>query len=88
MHTGMLWWMDKHSTMTLDQQIKRAAAHYEKKYERKPNLCLINPGMMGPAEPAVDVKGITVRAYGPVLPGQIWIGVEDMPTERKEETPT
>jgi hypothetical protein len=48
-----------------------------------PDLCLVHPSMMRDSaveseKPALrDSEGITVRAYRPVLPGHIWVGVED-----------
>ncbi|MBK9007095.1 MAG: hypothetical protein IPM31_08865 [Anaerolineae bacterium] len=81
MHTGMLWFDDTQST--LDTKIKKATEYYKKKYGRMPDLCLVHPNMMRDSaveseKPALrDSEGITVRAYRPVLPGHIWVGVED-----------
>ena len=85
MNTGMLWLCSKEKSLSVN--ITQAVSYYEKKYERKPELCLVNPGMVDPAAP-IEITGLTVRAYRPVLPGHIWIGYEDMPNSRKEETPT
>jgi hypothetical protein len=50
--------------------------YYCKKYGRKPDMVLVNPSMLeGKDTPAID--GLTVRPYRPVLPGHIWIGIED-----------
>ncbi|MFN8405041.1 MAG: hypothetical protein U0V48_16040 [Anaerolineales bacterium] len=73
MHTGMLWFDDTQTT--LDAKIKKAAEYYQKKYGRTPDLCLVHPNMM--QDSVVESEKITVRAYRPVLPGHIWIGVED-----------
>lgn len=73
MHTGMLWFDDTRST--LDTKIKKAAEYYQKKYGRAPDLCLVHPSMMQGS--VVENEKITVRAYRPVLPGHIWVGVED-----------
>ena len=73
MHTGMLWFDDTQST--LDTKIKKAAEYYKKKYGRTPDLCLVHPNMM--QDSVLESEKITVRAYRPVLPGHIWIGVED-----------
>jgi hypothetical protein len=85
MHTGMLWF--DNSTSTLNVKIQKAMEYYKKKYGRTPDLCLINPVMITDDKP-LEVQGLTVRAYRPVLPGHIWIGIEDMPTELKEDNPT
>jgi hypothetical protein len=79
MHSGMLWY-DSGPQGSLEDRLLRAIEYYRKKYGRAPTLCLVNPGAMegmhGP------IEGITVRAYGPMLPGHFWIGVEDQPTGR------
>jgi hypothetical protein len=73
MHTGMLWFDNSQST--LDIKIKKAMDYYHKKYGRTPDLCLVHPSMLQDSK--MDHEKITVRAYRPVLPGHIWIGVED-----------
>ena len=74
MHTGMLWF--DNSTARFENKIKKAVEYYEKKYGRKPDLCLIHPSMVDGEHPK-HVEGLTVRVYRPVLPGHIWIGIED-----------
>ena len=73
MHTGMLWFDDTQTT--LDTKIQKAAEYYKKKYGRTPDLCLVHPSMM--QDSVVESEKSTVRAYRPVLPGHIWVGVED-----------
>ena len=73
MHTGMLWFDDSQSTLTT--KIQKAMEYYHKKYGRVPDLCLVHPNMLKDSK--LDEDGITVRPYRPVLPGHIWIGVED-----------
>ena len=81
MHTGMLWFDD--SSATLNSKIQKAADYYHKKYGRLPDLCLVHPNMLkdvkvDAGKPALSqAEGITIRPYRPVLPGHIWIGVED-----------
>lgn len=74
MHTGMLWFDNSKTILTI--KIQKAVEYYEKKYGYKPNLCLIHPSMMDNAKPILT-SGITVRPYRPVLPGHIWVGIED-----------
>jgi len=82
MHTGMLWFpIDK--SLTLVQKIQQAFDYYAKKYGRKPDLCLVNPIMMD-ADQQIEIKGLTVRPYRPVLPGHIWSGIEDTKTESEK----
>ena len=82
MNTGMLWF-DNDPKTALTAKIERAATYYHKKYGRKPNLCLIhpnaleNPATAGGASENPKIGKITVRPYRPVLPGHLWIGVEE-----------
>ena len=92
MNTGMLWF-DNDPKTALSAKIERAVEYYYKKYGRKPNLCLIHPNALasltgadgtdkkqntGKAAKSVNNKdGVTVRPYRPVLPGHLWIGVEE-----------
>ncbi|MFT3892650.1 MAG: hypothetical protein QM730_13530 [Anaerolineales bacterium] len=73
MHTGMLWFDD--SKTTLKTKIQKATEYYRKKYGRSPDLCLVHPSMLNDTN--VEEEKITVRPYRPVLPGHIWIGIED-----------
>jgi hypothetical protein len=73
MHTGMLWF--DNSQIALDIKIQKAMEYYRKKYGRIPDLCLVHPSMLKDAR--LEDKKITVRPYRPVLPGHIWIGIED-----------
>ena len=73
MHTGMLWFDD--SQITLKKKIQNAMEYYHKKYGRVPDLCLVHPNML--KDTKLEEEQITVRPYRPVLPGHIWIGVED-----------
>ncbi len=83
MHIGMLWF-DNTPNVSLKNRIEKAADYYRRKYHQEPNLCLIHPSMLegerarnkGDAD-IPRVGSLTVRPYGPVLPGHLWIGVED-----------
>jgi hypothetical protein len=76
MHTGMLWF-DDDLRATLDSKIQKAAQYYKNKYGRAPDLCLVHPTMLSGRQNNTNKENITVRPYRPVLPGHIWIGVED-----------
>jgi hypothetical protein len=69
----MLWFDD--SSATLKSKIQKAADYYHKKYGRLPDLCLVHPNMLKDVK--LEEEKITIRPYRPVLPGHIWIGVED-----------
>jgi len=81
MHTGMLWF--DNSQTALNTKIRKAIDYYYKKYGRSPDLCLVHPSMLtdsnlgGEKSALSNTEGITVRPYRPVLPGHLWIGVED-----------
>jgi hypothetical protein len=83
----MLWF--DNSQTALNIKIQKAVEYYHKKYGRTPDLCLVHPSMLEAQErnqrqfetPALasgtSVNKLTVRPYRPVLPGHIWIGIED-----------
>ena len=80
MNTGMLWY-DNDPKTALTAKIERAVNYYHKKYGRKPNLCLIHPAALEKPGKGKEVsskaKGVKIRPYRPVLPGHLWIGVEE-----------
>ena len=84
MNSGMLWF-DNDPKVALTAKIERAVNYYQKKYGRKPNLCLIHPNALEgekpkkgkAASPARKASGVKVRPYRPVLPGHLWIGIEE-----------
>lgn len=78
MHTGMLWFDNSQTALTV--KIQKAVEYYHKKYGRTPDLCLVHPSMLdaeGRNQRQLEVNKLTVRPYRPVLPGHIWIGIED-----------
>lgn len=74
MHTGMLWFDDS-SGAELPARIQPAIDYYRRKFKREPNLCLVNPAVL--AGGPIQLGHTAIRAYGPVLPHHLWIGVED-----------
>ena len=82
MHTGMLWF--DNSSAALATKIQKAVEYYNKKYGRSPDLCLVHPSMLEANQRTIEVNKLTVRAYRPVLPGHIWIGIEDKPKTEPE----
>lgn len=75
MHTGMLWF--DNSQTALNVKIQKAVDYYHKKYGRIPDLCLVHPSMLEQNQRQLEINKLTVRPYRPVLPGHIWIGIED-----------
>ncbi len=82
MHVGMLWY-DNNPNLALKNKIEKAVEYYRQKYGRQPNLCLIHPSMMEQSRLSrsegnwEELDGMTIRPYRPVLPGHLWIGIED-----------
>ena len=79
MNTGMLWF-DNDPKTALAAKIERAVDYYHKKYGCRPNLCLIHPIALDAEQPKPalsSLAGVTVRPYRPVLPGHLWIGIEE-----------
>ena len=74
MNTGMLWY-DNDPKTALSVKIEKAVDYYRHKYGRDPNLCLIHPTALDGKKSENEI--ITVRPYRPVLPGHLWIGIED-----------
>jgi hypothetical protein len=76
MNTGMLWF-DNDPKTALTAKIERAVDYYHKKYGHRPNLCLIHPTALEKSARKGKARGVTIRPYRPVLPGHLWIGVDD-----------
>ena len=74
MNTGMLWY-DNDPMTALMAKIERAVDYYHKKYGRKPNLCLIHPTEL--EQEKLNAGKVKIRPYRPVLPGYLWIGIEE-----------
>lgn len=76
MHTGLLWF-DNDPRTTLSVKIQKAMEYYNKKFGRKPDLCLVHPSMMDASQNQLELGKLVVRPYRPVMPGHFWIGTED-----------
>jgi hypothetical protein len=76
MHTGMLWF-DNDPRTTLSVKIQKAMDYYSKKFGRIPDLCLVHPSMLDGGKKQLELGKLTIRPYRPVMPGHLWIGVED-----------
>jgi hypothetical protein len=76
MHTGLLWF-DNDANTTLSVKIQKAMDYYNKKFGRVPDLCLVHPSMMENGKRQMELGKLTIRPYRTVLPGHLWIGVED-----------
>lgn len=77
MHTGMFWF-DNDPKTTLTAKIQKAVDSYTKKYRVPPTVCLVNPSMLEPNQGNPRVGNLTIRSHRTMLPGHIWIGVEEI----------
>lgn len=73
MNIGMLWF-DNDPKTELSQKVARAAAYYHSKYRSAPNLCIVNPKMVGKKTKA---GCISIEANPAILPNHFWIGLQD-----------
>lgn len=71
MNIGMLWF-DNDTKVPEAKRIERAAAYYQSKYGRRPNVCFAHPS--GGA--LQRVKDIEVHRSESILPYHYWLGVE------------
>ena len=77
MNTGMLWY-DNDPRTALKAKVERAASYYRQKYGGTPDLCLVHPSMLPNPQPEIVGK-VAVRPNRAILPGHLWIGVDDQP---------
>jgi hypothetical protein len=84
MKTGLLWF-DDDPRKELEEKVLRAAAHYESKYGRLPELCYVHPnafngngnGKRGKKGDVVKAGDVEVRTGRSVLPHHFWLGMAE-----------
>lgn len=78
MKIGMLWF-DNDPRSPLSTKVSRAADYYRQKYGLVPDLCLVHPSMLADRSDLVEGQAgkVIVRPNRAILPGHLWIGVED-----------
>jgi hypothetical protein len=80
MKTGLLWY-DNDPMRELVEKVKRAAAHYERKFGRAPTLCLVHPSHVNGKKDAADgptsAGDVEIRVGRSVLPNHFWLGVPE-----------
>lgn len=74
MKTGMLWF-DNDPKTELSDKVQRAAAYYQNKYGRRPDLCFVHPSMV--KEKVQQAQGIEIRITRQVLPYHLWMGTRE-----------
>jgi hypothetical protein len=70
-------WFDNDPKTTLSVKIQKAMDYYNKKFGRIPDICLVHPSMLDGGQKQFELGKLTIRPYQPVMPGHLWIGVED-----------
>lgn len=81
MRSGLLWF-DDDPAATLEEKIRKAAAHYEHKYGHRPDLCFVHPPIFGGDGKVEKVDGVTIRPGRSVLPHHFWLGKDDAERRR------
>ena len=78
MNIGLLWFDDTPST-DLEEKVRRATAHYERKHGHPPNTCFVNPTAFGGngKRKRKKVGGVVIRPGRSILPHHFWLGRED-----------
>jgi len=79
MNVGMLWF-DNDPKTVLAAKVIRAVDYYTCKYGRVPNLCLVHPSALE-NEKVQNIGLIAIRPYRTVLPGHLWLGIEESASE-------
>lgn len=79
MNIGMLWY-DPDFSKGNGPRVERAADYYQRKYHVAPSLALVNPKDLPDGLAAAHERPagcIQLRPSRSIMPGHIWIGVED-----------
>jgi hypothetical protein len=71
MEYGMMWFDDNPKTPTTDK-IEQAIKYYRSKYGQNPDICFVNPSMLG--EQIKSPNNISVRPLRSILRWHFWIG--------------
>lgn len=71
---GMLWF-DNDPKRDLPAKVARAAKYYYDKYHHVPDTCLVHPAALPAGEAMVSVIKVKTDKY--ILPGHLWIGIEE-----------
>jgi len=73
MDIGMLWF--DNGNADLKTRIERAAAYYRTKYGKTPNLCFVNPLILGNQK--ILLKYIQVKSCKTIQMNHFWMGNEE-----------
>ena len=76
MEIGLLWF-DDDKKRDLPAKVIRAANHYKQRFGRKPELCFVNPSMLGDDEEKIKPGGVILQSSSTVLMNHFWLGMND-----------
>jgi hypothetical protein len=69
---GFLWF--DNTPVPLSKKVSNAAQYYLSKYGANPTICFVNPEMQ---KTPSNENGIVVKPYRCVMPGYLWLGVNE-----------
>jgi hypothetical protein len=73
MKGDFMLWRDT-SKESLEVKIKKAVAHFHKKYGKAPEVVGVCPQEM---KDGISMNGLVVKAHLLVLPGHLFVGMEE-----------
>ena len=76
MNVGMMWAFDD-AKKPLEAQVEIAAQYYRVKYGKLPETCRVHPALLGGLA-QVNVACISVKPMREILPGSLWMGMEEV----------
>lgn len=73
----LLWFPDK-KDQSVDDLVVRTIAEFQKRFDRYPNLLMINPQTAEGLESFdFTVRDIEVSITNAILPGRVWVGIDE-----------
>lgn len=82
--TNGLLWFDDDPHKRLEDKVLKAAAHYERKYGQRPDLCVVHPSTFagrgngnGNGAHARRAGSVEIRPGRSVLPDHLWLGLDE-----------
>lgn len=78
MDIGMLWF-DNDPHRKLEEKVKRAVAHYQRKYGHAPSVCFVHPSMLNGngQQKLLEAEGVEIRPGRAILPDHFWVGMAE-----------
>ena len=73
MNVGMLW-LDNDTKRPFEEKVQRAIDYYQQKYGCLPEICHVNPQMLGKSK---KIGEINVEPLQTVLPHHFWLGLKN-----------